>query len=260
MSDERGQVLGGKVALVSGAARGMGEAIARELARRGARVVLGDVLTEQGEKTAASMGEAAHFVPLDVTEPDSWAAAVATATDRFGRLDILVNNAAIYTTAQLVDETAEQLERLLKVDLVGPFLGLQATVPALRAAGGGAIVNISSQAGLQGIIGHGAYGAAKWGLRGLSRTAALELGGFGIRVNCVFPGAIDTAMTAHLGTTDHPAAALGRIGRPEEVAALVAFLASDDASYLTGAEIAADGGATAGRMPVFAPRGAQADA
>ncbi|MFI7007985.1 SDR family NAD(P)-dependent oxidoreductase [Streptomyces sp. NPDC050145] len=264
MSDERGQVRGsleGKVALVTGAARGMGEAIARELVARGARVVLGDVLTEQGEKTAASIGtDAALFVPLDVTDPSSWAAAVTAATDRFGRLDILVNNAAIYTTAPLLDETAEQLERLLKVDLVGPFLGLQATVPALRAAGGGAIVNISSQAGLQGIIGHGAYGAAKWGLRGLSRTAALELGGFGIRVNCVFPGAIDTAMTAHLGTTDHPAAALGRIGRPEEVATLVAFLASDDASYLTGAEITADGGASAGRMPVFAQRGTEADA
>lgn len=252
--------LTGKVALVTGAARGMGAAIARALTDGGARVVLGDVLTEEGEKTAAALGDAARFVRLDVTEADSWAAAVSAATSTFGRLDILVNNAAIYTTSPLVDEDVTQLERILKVDLVGPFLGLQAAVPALRAAGGGSIVNISSQAGLQGIWGHGAYGAAKWGLRGLSRTAALELGGHGIRVNCVFPGAIDTAMTAHLGTTDHPAAALGRIGRPEEVARLVAFLASDDASYLTGTEVTADGGATAGRMPVFAQRGEDPDA
>ncbi|MFJ9177853.1 SDR family NAD(P)-dependent oxidoreductase [Streptomyces sp. NPDC102360] len=256
MSEWQGQ-LGGKVALVTGAARGMGEAIARELVARGARVVLGDVLVAEGEKAAGDLGDdAARFVRLDVTDAASWAAAVDVAVGTFGQLDILVNNAAIYTTSPIVDEDPAQLERILKVDLVGPFLGLQAVVPAMRAGErGGAIVNISSQAGVQGIWGHGSYGAAKWGLRGLSRTAALELGGDGIRVNAVFPGAIDTAMTAHLGTTEHPAAALGRIGRPEEVARLVAFLASDDASYLTGAEVAADGGASAGRMPAFAQRG-----
>ncbi|MFZ3571136.1 SDR family NAD(P)-dependent oxidoreductase [Streptomyces sp. BH097] len=256
MSGREGQ-LDGKVALVTGAARGMGEAIARELVARGARVVLGDVLVAEGEKVADDLGDgAACFVRLDVTDAASWADAVRVATGTYGRLDVLVNNAAIYTTSPIVDEDPAQLERILKVDLVGPFLGLQAVVPAMRAGErGGAIVNISSQAGVQGIWGHGSYGAAKWGLRGLSRTAALELGGDGIRVNAVFPGAIDTAMTAHLGTTEHPAAALGRIGRPEEVARLVAFLASDDASYLTGAEVAADGGASAGRMPVFARRG-----
>ncbi|MFZ3556841.1 SDR family NAD(P)-dependent oxidoreductase [Streptomyces sp. BH055] len=256
MSGREGQ-LAGKVALVTGAARGMGEAIARELVARGARVVLGDVLVAEGEKVAGELGDgAARFVRLDVTDAASWAGAVGVAVDVFGSLDVLVNNAAIYTTSPIVDEDPAQLERILKVDLVGPFLGLQAVVPAMRAGErGGAIVNISSQAGVQGIWGHGSYGAAKWGLRGLSRTAALELGGDGIRVNAVFPGAIDTAMTAHLGTTQHPAAALGRIGRPEEVARLVAFLASDDASYLTGAEVAADGGASAGRMPAVAQRG-----
>ncbi|MET8474668.1 glucose 1-dehydrogenase [Streptomyces sp. NPDC006422] len=251
----RGQ-LAGTVALVTGAARGMGEAIAQEFVRRGARVVLGDVLVDEGRKVAEELGEHARFVPLDVTDPDSWAHAVTLTLDTYGTLDVLVNNAAIYTTSPILDEDPAQLERILKVDLVGPFLGIQAAVPAMKAgARGGAIVNISSQAGVQGIWAHGAYGAAKWGLRGLSRTAALELGGDGIRVNAVLPGAIDTAMTAHLGTTEHPAAALGRIGRPEEVARLVAFLASDDASYLTGAEVAADGGASAGRMPVSTPRG-----
>ncbi|MCX4833167.1 glucose 1-dehydrogenase [Streptomyces sp. NBC_01016] len=248
-SERHGQ-LAGKVALVTGAARGMGEAITRELVARGTRVVLGDVLVAEGEKVADDLGDAARFVRLDVTEAASWAHAVDVAVRTYGQLDILVNNAAIYTTSPIVDEDPAQLERILKVDLVGPFLGVQAVVPAMRAGErGGAIVNISSQAGVQGIWGHGSYGAAKWGLRGLSRTAALELGGDGIRVNAVFPGAIDTAMTAHLGTTEHPAAALGRIGRPEEVARLVAFLASDDASYLTGAEVSADGGASAGRMP-----------
>ncbi|MEV3856235.1 glucose 1-dehydrogenase [Streptomyces sp. NPDC050095] len=256
MSESR---LDGRVALVTGAARGMGESIARELARRGACVVLGDVLAEEGERVAASIGDAARFLKLDVTDAEAWSAAVATATGEFGKLDTLVNNAAVYTTSPIADEDPARLERMLRVNLVGPFLGLQAVIPALRAAGGGAVVNISSQAGLQGIWGHGSYGATKWALRGLSRTAAMELGGDGIRVNSVYPGAINTAMTAHVDSSKHTTAPLGRIGQPEEVARLVAFLVSDDASYLTGAEIAADGGASAGRMPVFAQRGSAGD-
>ncbi|NEB75583.1 glucose 1-dehydrogenase [Streptomyces sp. SID14478] len=249
--------LAGRVALITGGARGMGEAAARLLAARGARVVIGDVREEQGEAVAASLGaRVARFVALDVADAASWDAAVATAVDAFGRLDVLVNNAAIYTTSPIVDEDPAQLERILRIDLIGPFLGIRAAAPVMRrTAGGGSIVNISSQAGLQGIWGHGAYGAAKWGLRGLTKTAALELGPEGIRVNSVHPGAIATPMIAHVEGKEHAAAPLGRIGEPEEVARLVAFLASDEASYLSGAELAVDGGASAGRMPAFEQRG-----
>lgn len=252
--------LSGRVALVTGGARGMGEATARLLAARGARVVIGDVLEEEGWAVAASLGaDTARFVALDVADAASWDTAVGTAVAAFGRLDVLVNNAAIYTTSPIVDEDPAQLERILRVDLAGPFLGIRAAAPVLRRTGGGSIVNISSQAGLQGIWGHGAYGAAKWGLRGLTKTAALELGRDGIRVNSVHPGAIATAMTAHLAGREHPAAPLGRIGAPEEVARLVAFLASDESSYLSGAELSVDGGASAGRMPASATAGPQED-
>ncbi|WP_017236368.1 glucose 1-dehydrogenase [Streptomyces sp. SS] len=247
--------LTGKVALVTGAARGMGEAEARLFAALGAKVVLTDVLETEGAATAASLGAAARFVRHDVTDEGSWAAAVATALDAFGRLDVLVNNAAIYSTSPITEEDPARLEAILRVNLIGPFLGVRAVAAAMKAGGGGSVVNISSQAGLQGIWGHGAYGAAKWGLRGLTRTAALELGPDGIRVNSVHPGAIATAMTAHLGTREHPGAPLGRVGEPEEVARLVAFLASDDSSYLSGAELAVDGGASAGRMPLLTPKG-----
>ncbi|GHG29645.1 glucose 1-dehydrogenase [Streptomyces filamentosus] len=250
--------LTGKVALVTGAARGIGAAQARLFAALGARVVLTDVLEEEGRLAARELGDSARFVRHDVTDEASWRAAAAVAADAFGRLDVLVNNAAIYTTSPIEDEDPARLDALLRVNLVGPFLGIRAVVPAMRAAGGGSIVNMSSQAGLQGIWGHGGYGAAKWGLRGLTKTAAIELGPDGIRVNSVHPGAIATGMTAHLGTTAHPAAPLGRVGEPEEVARLVAFLASDDSSYLTGAELAVDGGASAGRMP--APKRKDTDA
>ncbi|MER5185746.1 glucose 1-dehydrogenase [Streptomyces sp. NPDC002896] len=245
--------LKGRTALITGAARGQGEAEARLFAALGANVVIGDILDDEGTEVARSIGPAARYTRLDVTDESRWAAAVDTAVADFGGLDILVNNAGVYRSGPLVEETAESFESVLRVNLVGPFLGIRAVLEPMRRAGGGAIVNVSSVAGLTGLARTGGYGASKWGLRGLTKTAALELGEFGIRVNSVHPGLIDTPMVAGVapprGAGRHPAVALRRVGLPEDVAGLVAFLVSDDASYLTGAEIAADGGWSAGPTP-----------
>ncbi|MFC9972842.1 glucose 1-dehydrogenase [Spirillospora sp. NPDC127200] len=239
--------LDGKVAIVTGAARGQGAVEARLLAEAGARVVVADVL-EEGREVAAEIGGAARFVHHDVTDAASWADAVAVATGAFGRLDVLVNNAGIWRTAPVDQETEERFELILRVNLIGPFLGIKAAVPAMRAAGGGSVVNISSTAGLRGIPGHSAYGASKFGLRGLTRSAALDLAPDGIRVNSVHPGAIDTPMVAaagfERGEGNYDRVPLGRVGVPEDVAGLVLFLASDASSYITGTEFAVDGGLT----------------
>lgn len=246
--------LSGKVAIITGAAQGQGAAEARLFAALGARVLLTDVLTDKGQQVAASIGDAARFLSHDVADENGWATAVDAAVSAFGSLDVLVNNAAICSNVPLVEQTAGGFERMLQVNLIGPFLGMQAVVEPMKAAGGGSIINVSSQAGLQGLTGYTAYGASKWGLRGMSKVAALELGGFGIRVNTVFPGMIDTPMVAHLGVVrgpgGHPGAPLNRVGAPEEVADVVAFLASDASSYITGADLAVDGGASAGRIPI----------
>ncbi|QLY30217.1 glucose 1-dehydrogenase [Nocardia huaxiensis] len=248
--------LTGKVALITGAARGQGAAEARLFAERGAQVVITDVLETEGKELAESLGAAARFVRHDVTDADSWNVAVAEAISSFGKLDVLVNNAAIYTMKPLVETSAEELERILKVNLVGAFHGLKAVIPAMTEAGGGSIVNISSQAGLEGLMNHAAYGSSKWGLRGLTKIAALELGPAQIRVNSVHPGPIATPMVPYLttGPGSFPTLPLERTGLPEEVAELVAFLASDAAAYITGAEVTVDGGLAAGK---FIPRNMQ---
>ncbi|WP_330182623.1 glucose 1-dehydrogenase [Nocardia sp. NBC_01503] len=246
--------LTGKVALITGAARGQGAAEARLFVERGARVLITDVLETEGKELAESLGDAAGFVKHDVSDTDSWDAAVAVALSTFGKLDVLVNNAAIYTMKPLMETESAELERILKVNLIGAFNGIKAVVPAMQAVGGGSIVNISSQSGLEGLMNHAAYGSSKWGLRGLSKVAALELGLSQIRVNSVYPGPIATPMVPYLttGPGSFPNLPLERSGLPEEVAELVAFLASDAAGYITGAEVAIDGGLAAGK---FIPRG-----
>ena len=245
--------LDGKVALITGAARGQGEAEARLFAAAGAAVVLGDVLEGEGEGVAESIvkdGGRARFVRLDVTSEADWTGAVRLATEEFGGVDVLVNNAAVYRTARIDEQDVEGFRRLLEINLIGPFLGIRSVVPAMRAAGGGSIVNISSTAGIRGLKNHAAYGSSKYGLRGLSNVAALDLGADDIRVNSVHPGVIDTPMIAdsHIerGRGKLPYVPLTRTGIPEEVADLVLFLASDASAYITGAEFAVDGGLSTG--------------
>jgi 3alpha(or 20beta)-hydroxysteroid dehydrogenase len=240
--------LDGKVALISGGARGQGEAEARRFVSEGAQVVIGDILESEGKAVADELGDAAAFVPLDVTDESSWAAAVATAEETFGPVSVLVNNAGILSFGQLDRVKRDEYERLIQVNLVGVLLGMQAVVPSMVKAGGGSIVNISSTSGLQGLPFVGAYGSTKWAVRGLSKSAAIDFGHRGIRVNSVHPGGIDTPMIA--GTSgDAPyykRLPVARMGSADEVANAVLFLASDEASYITGAELAVDGGATCG--------------
>lgn len=243
-----------KVALISGGARGQGAAEARLFVARGARVVIGDVLGDEGRAVAAELGaDACRFVDLDVTDAEQWAAAVTTVTAAFGRLDVLVNNAGIVRAGWIDSVDPDDYMAVVRVNQLGTFLGMQSAVPALRAAGGGAIVNVSSIAGLQGVAGAAPYVASKWAIRGMTKAAAIEFGPDGIRVNVVHPGVIDTPMIRNPQFADvDPNDAcrgfpIGRVGQPEEVAEMVAWLASDAASYSTGAEFLVEGGAMAGR-------------
>jgi len=246
MSDLEQFRVDGKVALVTGAARGQGEAEARLLARAGARVVVSDARDEQGIAVAADIGTAARFVHHDVGDEASWAKAVDVAMSEFGRLDVLVNNAGILKTAALEEQTLEGFEAIVRVNLYGVFNGIRAVIEPMRAGGGGSIVNISSEAGLVGLPGYTAYGATKWAVRGLTKTAALELGRDGIRVNSVHPGIVDTPMLVEAGLRLEegvvPMVRIGRYGLPSDIADLVLFLASDASSYITGAELHINGG------------------
>ncbi|MFT9785258.1 SDR family NAD(P)-dependent oxidoreductase [Streptomyces rhizosphaericola] len=261
--------LDGRVVLVTGAARGQGEQEARLFAAEGARVVVADVLAEQGEALAEELGEEfgagrALFVRLDVGREEEWAAAVATARDAFGKIDGLVNNAGILRFNELVKTPLAEFQQVVQVNLTGAFLGIRAVAPEIEAAGGGTIVNTSSYTGLTGMPLVGAYAATKHAVLGLTKVAAVELAGKGVRVNAICPGAIDTAMSnparldpdADLSTSDAALDAyyrklvpLGRIGRPEEVAALALFLTAEDSSYITGQPFVIDGGWLAGVSP-----------
>ena len=244
--------LAGKVALISGAARGMGESEARLFAREGAKVILGDVLEEQGRTVVEDIirqGGAATFVPLDVSKESDWQQAVETAEQTYGQLDILVNNAGIVRMAPLDETSLEDWNAVIGVNQTGVFLGMKHAIPAMRRAGGGSIVNISSIAGLIGLPNIPAYQASKGAVRLLTKNAAVQYAADKIRVNSIHPGRIETPMTAPLAPERREMVLrltpLGRDGKPEEVAYGVLYLASDESSYVTGTELIIDGGYTA---------------
>ncbi len=250
--------LADKVAIVTGGARGMGAATCRLFAREGAHVVIADVL-EEGADLATELGEGAMFQRLDVSDEGSWIALVDAVIARHGRIDALVNNAAVVGFSPIVDLTVEQIDRVLGINVKGAMLGLKHVGARMCAAGRGAIVNISSVDGLRGANSLALYSSSKWAVRGLTKTASLEFGHLGVRVNSVHPGGVNTVMGNPQGlegaakNAGYERTPLQRIGEPEEIAAASLFLCSDDASYITGAELAVDGGWAAGYYHHYLP-------
>ncbi|WP_199254840.1 glucose 1-dehydrogenase [Mycolicibacterium mengxianglii] len=231
----------GKVVLISGGAQGMGAAHAKMLVDEGAKVVIGDILDEKGQALADELGDAASYVHLDVTDADQWAAAVNTAVENYGLLNVLVNNAGIVALGKIGKFDMAKWQKVIDVNLTGTFLGMQAVVEQMRTAGSGSIINVSSIEGLRGAPMVHPYVASKWAVRGLAKSAALELGKDNIRVNSIHPGFIRTPMTKHF-PDDMVSAPLGRPGKSEEVSTFVVFLASDESSFATGSEFVMDGG------------------
>jgi 3alpha(or 20beta)-hydroxysteroid dehydrogenase len=237
--------LDGKVAIISGGARGMGESHARRFVAEGARVVLTDVLADEGEKVAIDLGAEAVFEAMDVTDAAAWARVVAATQERWGRIDILVNNAGIFRMLSIADTSEEIWDRMMAVNVKGVFLGIQAVAPIMVAQGGGSIINISSIAGLRGTALATAYSTSKWAVRGMTKCAARELASTGVRVNSVHPGIIDTPMADEfdiLGVRNDvdKMIPLGREAEPSEVTQVVLFLASDESNYCMGGEFTVD--------------------
>lgn len=253
--------LEGKIAVITGGARGQGEATARVFAAEGAKVVIADMLEAEGRAVAESLGGSAMSFKLDVSDEAQWSVLDAAVQEKWGGADILINNAGIVHPAPIMELAKSDFEHVLQINLIGAWLGIKTLSRGMVTKGRGAIVNICSTSGLWGMNGLAAYSASKWALRGLSKTAAMELGHRGVRVNAVFPGGINTIMGNV--TNEDPSELkkyyvgqpIQRIGEPEEVARTSLFLASDDASYVCGAEVAVDGGMTLGVFTPFLPGG-----
>jgi 3alpha(or 20beta)-hydroxysteroid dehydrogenase len=245
--------LAGKVALVTGAGSGIGEATARAFARHGATVIVNDVRAEAGEAVARDVGDRAEFLHFDASNAEAWEGAIATLIERHGGIDILVNNAGTGTGGGIERETLAEHRRVMDLNVTGVWLGIRSAIPAMERRGGGSIVNISSIDGLVGVEGLSTYVASKFAVTGMTRSLALELGGRGIRVNSVHPGIIETPMVAK--NTGKSMARLqaavarqpiARMGRPDEIANAIVFFASDESSFCTGASLVVDGGHIAG--------------
>lgn len=242
----RSQRVLGKVVLITGAASGMGASHARMLVAEGAQVVVADIDEQGAHSLCEELGEdRSMFVSLDVTDFANWQRAIEDTVDRFGKLDVLVNNAGIFTAGSVEDATLTDWERTLAIDLTGTFYGMKAAVPHLKKNESSSIINISSIAGMTGFKNRAAYSAAKWGVQGLTKTSALDFGEHNIRVNAIHPGSVETPLTANLkrGYGQIP---LGRAAQVEEISHLVVYLASDESTFATGATFVLDGGETAG--------------
>lgn len=244
-------MLEGKVALITGAARGQGAEEARLFISEGARVMIADIREEEGEKLAGDLGPSAHFTRLDVTNEEDWSKAVTLTQEVFGGLDILVNNAGLYEVRPLAEYDVESYMRVIRVNQLGGFLGMRAAAPAMKARGGGSIVNTSSVLGLVAAPNTMAYTASKFALRGMTKVAALELAGDGVRVNSVHPGLIKTDMVRDQTSNEVlnkkvRAIPMKRMGTGQDVAQVALFLASDRSAYCTGSEFVCDGGNTIG--------------
>lgn len=251
--------LSGKVAIVTGGARGMGEATVRLLVENGAKVVIGDVLDDLGQALATELGDEAIFVHMDVTKKADWQQAIK-ASESLGPLNVLVNNAAILIHKTIMDTSEEEFMKVVQVNQLGVFLGMQSVFESMKANGGGSIINVSSIDGMQSKNSLIAYSSTKWAVRGMTKSAALEMGKYGIRVNSVHPGGVYTAMhgsdfiTVEQANESYKAQALPRVGLPKEIAAVTIFLASDEATFSTGSEFIADGGWNAGLIHESLPQ------
>jgi 3alpha(or 20beta)-hydroxysteroid dehydrogenase len=260
--------LEGKVAIVTGAARGTGEATARRFAAEGAQVVLGDILDAAGSAVAQDMGSAAFYQHLDVTQEADWARVVESTLDRFGGVDVLVNNAAILEVRSISETSVATFQKLMAVNQLGPFLGTRSVIEPMKARGGGSIINVASIDGLEGSNGVAAYTSTKWGLRGFSKAASQELGEHCIRVNTLCPNPGSQQMTKPFlaeavnrlkdrtePLRDRPVHPFGRRGNIADVVHALVFLASDESSFIAGADLPVDGGWTAGKVEPGAPTG-----